>query len=55
FSREVDNRILFGRIDHRFNDANTSSGRVNLGDYERRSSFADEESAKLEDTLSMVL
>ena len=55
FSREVDNRILFGKLDHQFNDAHTMSARVNLTDYERRSSFADEESAKLEETLSLVL
>lgn len=55
FQRDVDNLILFGKIDHQFNDANTFTGRINLTDYERLSTFADEESEKYEDTMSLVL
>lgn len=55
FQRDVDNLILFGKIDHQINDANTFTGRLNLTDYERFSTFADEESEKLEDTMSLVV
>ena len=54
FLREVDNLILFGKLDHQFNTSNSGSFRINYTDYERISSFKDEESEKLEDTLSFV-
>ena len=54
FLRSVDNLILFGKLDHQFNSSQTLSFRVNATDYERSSTFADEESAKLEDTISLV-
>ena len=54
FAREVDNLILFGKIDHQINDSNSLSARVNMTDYERLSSFKDEESEKTEETLSFV-
>lgn len=55
FNREVDNEILLGRLDHRIHDAHSLSGRLHLTEYARLSSFADEESRKLEETLSLVL
>ena len=54
FLRQVDNQILFGKIDHQFNQSNTLSLRINKTDYERESSFRDEESLKVEDTVSLV-
>ncbi len=54
FLRSVDNTILFGKIDHQFNESNSASLRINTTDYERMSTFQDEESLKLEDTLSIV-
>lgn len=54
FLREVDNLVLFGKVDHQFNSSNSGSFRVNLTDYERFSSFKDEESEKLEETVSFV-
>ncbi|REJ73192.1 MAG: TonB-dependent receptor [Acidobacteria bacterium] len=53
FDREVDNLILFGKIDHQINDANTISGRLNITDFERTSSYLDEESLKTEETDSI--
>ncbi len=54
FVRSVDNQILFGKIDHQFNDANSFSLRGNLTEFERTSTFKDEESLKVEDTTSWV-
>ena len=54
FLRSVDNLILFGKIDHQFNASNTLSFRINYTDYERLSTFKDEESNKLEETQSIV-
>ncbi len=54
FVRSVDNLILFGKIDHQIGTSNTLTGRVNVTDYERSSTFKDEESSKLEDTESYV-
>ena len=54
FLRSVDNQILFGKIDHQFTDSVSASLRANLTDYERFSSFKDEESEKLEKTESLV-
>ena len=54
FTREVDNLILFGKVDHQFNQSNSGTFRVNLTDYERLSGLRDEESQKIEDTLSLV-
>lgn len=55
FTRDVDNLIIFGKVDHQIGDSATLSGRVNFTDYERTSSYADEESQKLEDTTSLVV
>lgn len=54
FLRDVTNTILFGKIDHQFSDSNSGTFRINYTDYERFSSFKDEESQKLEDTISAV-
>ncbi len=54
FLRSVDNLILFGKIDHQIGVSHSLSGRVNFTDYERISSFKDEESSKLEDTTAIV-
>jgi len=54
FLRSVDNQILFGKVDHAFNDANSGSFRINYTDFERLSTFKDEESQKTEDTTSIV-
>ena len=53
-AREVDNQIIFGKIDHQFSNSVSGSFRINLTDYERLSGFKDEESEKLEDTTSIV-
>ena len=54
FLQQVDNLILFGKVDHRFSDGAWGSLRVNYTDYDFESSFKDEESRKLEDTTSVV-
>ena len=54
FLRSVDNQILFGKIDHQFSDSVSASLRANLTDYERFSTFKDEESEKIEKTDSLV-
>ncbi len=54
FLRAVDNLILFGKIDQQFNDRNSGSFRINFTDYERLSTFKDEESQKTEETNSIV-
>ena len=54
FLRNVDNLILFGKIDHQFNQSNSLSFRVNYTDYELASTFKDEESLKTEETQSLV-
>ncbi|MFQ5348830.1 MAG: carboxypeptidase regulatory-like domain-containing protein [Thermoanaerobaculia bacterium] len=53
-NREVDNQILFGKLDHQFSDSVSGSFRLKLTDYERISGYQDEESEKLEDTQSLV-
>jgi outer membrane receptor protein involved in Fe transport len=54
FTRSVDNLILFGKINHQFTANHSGSLRVNWTDYERISSFKDEESEKIEETTSWV-
>ena len=54
FLRSVSNQILFGKLDHQISDANLITLRANLTDYERESTFLDEESLKTEDTLSFI-
>ena len=54
FLRDVDNLILFGKLDHQFTDSASGSLRINYTDYERLSTFKDEESEKLEETQSIV-
>lgn len=54
FNRNVDNRIIFLKFDQQFSDANSGTFRVNRTDYERTSTFKDEESLKVEDTNSFV-
>ncbi len=55
FTRDVDNLIILGKIDHQLTDSNSLTGRVNFTDYELLSSFKDEESQKLEETSSWVI
>ncbi len=54
FLRSVDNLILFGKVDHQFNPSNSGSLRVNYSDFERISSYKDEESLKTEEVTSIV-
>lgn len=54
FLTTVSNRILFGKLDHQISDANLVTLRANLTDFERESTFLDEESLKVEDTLSII-
>lgn len=54
FLRSVSNQILFGKLDHQINDANLITLRANWTDFERESSYLDEESLKTEDTLSFI-
>ncbi len=54
FNRNVDNQIIFFKVDQQFNESNTGTFRINDTDYERTSSFKDEESLKTEETRSLV-
>ena len=54
FLRSVSNQILFGKLDHQISDANLITLRANLTDFERASSYLDEESLKTEDTISFI-
>ena len=54
FLRSVSNQILFGKLDHQISDANLITLRANWTDFERESSYLDEESLKTEDTLSFI-
>ena len=54
FVRSVDNLILFGKLDHQIGNNHNLGVRVNYTDYERTSSFKDEESLKTEDTSSLI-
>jgi hypothetical protein len=54
FTRDVDNSVLFGKLNHQFNDSHSGSLRINYTDYERLSDFKDEESKKTEVTNSIV-
>ncbi len=54
FTRETDNLILFGKLNHRVNDRHSLTLRYNFTDYARTSDFVSEESKKLERTHSVV-
>ncbi len=54
FVRSVSNQILFGKLDHQISDANLITLRANWTDFERESTYLDEESLKTEDTLSII-
>ena len=54
FLRSVENTILFGKVDVQVNDSNSATFRFNYTDYERTSSWADEESLKTEETNTLV-
>ena len=54
FVRSIDNLILFGKLDHQIGDNHTLGVRINYTDYERTSSFKDEESLKTEETNSLI-
>ena len=54
FTRSVSNQILFGKLDHQISDANLITLRANFTDFERESSYLDEESLKTEDTLTVI-
>jgi hypothetical protein len=54
FLRSVSNQILFGKLDHQISDANLITLRANFTDFERESSYLDEESLKTEDTLTLI-
>ncbi|MCY3963535.1 MAG: carboxypeptidase regulatory-like domain-containing protein [Acidobacteria bacterium] len=55
FLRSVSNQILFGKLDHQISDANLITLRANWTDFERESSYLDEESLKTEDTLTTIV
>lgn len=55
FLRSVSNQILFGKVDHQISDANLITLRANWTDFERESSYLDEESLKTEDTLTTIV
>ena len=54
FVREVDNLILFGKVDHQFSESQSGTFRFNITDFERASDWKDEESLKTEETTSFV-
>ncbi len=54
FLTDVSNTIVFGKLDHQFTDSASFSIRANLTEFERLSTFKDEESQKTEDTTSFV-
>ncbi len=54
FVRSIDNLILFGKLEHQIRNQHTLGLRLNYTDYERTSSFKDEESLKVEDTTSLI-
>ena len=54
FLRQIENTILFGKLDHQFNQSNSLSLRINYTDYQLESTFKDEESLKTEETNSIV-
>ena len=54
FLREVENTIIFLKLDQQFSDAVSGSFRINSTDYQRLSTFKDEESDKVEETTSFV-
>ena len=54
FTRDFKNTVLFGKINHQFNERNSLSIRYNYTDYERSSDLKSEESLKTETTNSFV-
>ncbi len=54
FDRTVENRILLGKVDFYPSQSHQASLRYNLTEYERTSSYLDEESLKKEDTDAIV-
>ncbi len=54
FTRNTDNLILFGKVDHQFNPSNTGTIQFNITDFDRQSDFKDEESIKTEKTDSYI-
>ncbi len=54
FVRSVDNTILFGKLDAQLSDSNSATLRFNYTDYERTSTYKDEESLKTEETNALV-
>ena len=54
FVRETDNLILFGKLNHRWNDEHSLTLRYNTTDYARTSDYVAEESRKLERTHALV-
>ena len=54
FQRDVDNVILLGKFDFYPNETHSASLRYNYTDYERTSTFLDEESLKQEEVQSLI-
>ncbi len=54
FVRNIENTILFGKLNHQFNESNNATLRLNYTDFDRSSAFLDEESSKLEETISGI-
>jgi outer membrane receptor protein involved in Fe transport len=54
FERIVENTILLGKVDFNLTNSHSASLRYNYTDYERTSSFRDEESLKVEKTDSII-
>jgi hypothetical protein len=54
FTRSIDNLILFGKVNHQFNENQSLSVRYNFTDFDRESDLKSEESLKTENTHSLV-
>ncbi len=54
FNRSVDNQIILGKVDFYPSQSHQASLRYNLTEYERTSTYLDEESLKKEDTDAIV-
>jgi hypothetical protein len=54
FNRDLRNVVLFGKLSHQFNDANTLSVRYSYTDFERRSDLKADESLKIDTTSSFL-
>ncbi|MEE8137649.1 MAG: TonB-dependent receptor, partial [Thermoanaerobaculia bacterium] len=54
FLESIENLVLFGKVNHQFNDSHSGSFRINYTDYEVTNDIPGGESLKTEDTISIV-